>query len=84
MTGLRQITEQGQAVWIDDLNRELLNDGDLERLIADDGLSGVASNPTTFEKAMAPLTRRRSTQRITSDVPVRSRLRASTARRAPG
>lgn len=49
---LREITELGQAVWIDDLTRQLLDDGGLQRLIDEDGLTGVTSNPTIFQKAM--------------------------------
>jgi transaldolase len=49
---LRDIEALGQAVWIDNINRELLDDGILSRLVEDDGISGVTSNPTIFEKAM--------------------------------
>ena len=49
---LREIEALGQAVWIDNINRELLDDGVLRRLVEDDGISGVTSNPTIFEKAM--------------------------------
>jgi transaldolase len=49
---LREIEALGQSIWIDNLNRELLEDGGLRRLIEEDGISGVTSNPTIFEKAM--------------------------------
>jgi len=49
---LREIEALGQAVWIDNLNRQLLDEGTLATLIADDGISGVTSNPTIFEKGM--------------------------------
>jgi transaldolase len=49
---LREIEALGQAIWIDNLNRELLDEGTLRRLIEDDGISGVTSNPTIFEKGM--------------------------------
>ncbi|HEY6738969.1 MAG TPA: transaldolase [Actinopolymorphaceae bacterium] len=49
---LRQLTAQGQAIWLDDLNRHLLDDGELAGLIDEDGLTGVTSNPTTFAKAV--------------------------------
>src|SRR5919112_1723384 len=49
---LREIEALGQAIWIDNLNRELLDDGTLRRLIEQDGISGVTSNPTIFEKGM--------------------------------
>jgi transaldolase len=49
---LREIEALGQAIWIDNINRELLEDGELKRLVEEDGISGVTSNPTIFEKAM--------------------------------
>ena len=48
---LREIEEEGQAVWLDNISRALIEDGDLERLIKEDGVSGVTSNPSIFEKA---------------------------------
>jgi len=42
----------GQSVWIDDLRREMLQ-GPLTRLVTEDGVSGVTSNPTIFAKAYA-------------------------------
>src|SRR2546421_12510058 len=52
MNRLREIEALGQAIWIDNLNRELLDEGILHRLIQEDGISGVTSNPTIFEKAI--------------------------------
>jgi transaldolase len=49
---LRDIEALGQAVWIDNISRQLLEDGVLRRLVEEDGISGVTSNPTIFEKAM--------------------------------
>jgi transaldolase len=49
---LREIEALGQSIWIDNLNRELLDGGTLRNLIEEDGLSGVTSNPTIFEKGM--------------------------------
>jgi transaldolase len=49
---LKQIEGLGQAIWIDNLNRELLDGGLLRDPIEEDGLSGVTSNPTIFEKGM--------------------------------
>ena len=48
---LREIQAEGQAVWLDNISRALIDDGDLERLIAEDGISGVTSNPSIFDKA---------------------------------
>ncbi len=49
---LRELEALGQAIWIDNLNRQLLDDGTLADLIEQDGISGVTSNPTIFEKGM--------------------------------
>jgi transaldolase len=49
---LREIEALGQSIWIDNLNRQLLDDGTLRELIEEDGISGVTSNPTIFEKGM--------------------------------
>lgn len=48
---LREIEAEGQAVWLDNISRALIEDGELERLIKEDGVSGVTSNPSIFEKA---------------------------------
>ena len=44
---------QGQSVWYDSLRRSLVTSGELGRLIAEDGLRGMTSNPAIFEKAIA-------------------------------
>ncbi|MBV1691083.1 transaldolase [Novosphingobium sp. G106] len=49
---LKQLHEAGQAVWLDFLERRFLAEGGLRRLIADDDITGVTSNPSIFEKAM--------------------------------
>jgi transaldolase len=49
---LRDIEELGQSIWQDNISRQLLDEGTLRRLIEQDGISGVTSNPTIFEKAM--------------------------------
>ncbi len=49
---LRTLQEYGQSVWLDFVSRELLKSGELSRLIAEDGLRGVTSNPSIFEKAI--------------------------------
>jgi transaldolase/glucose-6-phosphate isomerase len=49
---LRMLNEFGQSVWLDFVSRELLKTGQLTQLIADDGLRGVTSNPSIFEKAI--------------------------------
>ena len=49
---LLALGEAGQAVWLDYLHRKILDDGELKRLIKDDGLKGMTSNPSIFEKAI--------------------------------
>jgi transaldolase / glucose-6-phosphate isomerase len=49
---LKTLQEYGQSVWLDFVSRDLLKSGGLTKLIADDGLRGVTSNPSIFEKAI--------------------------------
>jgi transaldolase/glucose-6-phosphate isomerase len=49
---LRELGDAGQAVWLDYLHRKILEDGELARLIEDDGVKGLTSNPSIFEKAI--------------------------------
>src|SRR5258708_37830947 len=49
---LRQLEGLGQSVWLDFLDREILQNGELQQLIDDDGLKGVTSNPSIFERAI--------------------------------
>jgi transaldolase/glucose-6-phosphate isomerase len=49
----RALQAFGQSVWLDYLRRDLFTSGEFERLIAEDGLCGVTSNPSIFEKAFA-------------------------------
>ncbi len=46
-------TTYNQAVWLDNISRELLESGTLERLITADGIRGLTSNPSIFKKAIA-------------------------------
>lgn len=50
---LLRLHEFGQSVWLDYIQRDLIENGGLERLIREDGLAGVTSNPAIFEKAIA-------------------------------
>lgn len=52
MTKLHQLAELGQAIWLDYIRRSLIEQGDLEGLVQD-GLRGLTSNPSIFEKAIA-------------------------------
>ncbi len=49
---VKQANEAGQSIWLDMISREMIASGELDRLV-DLGISGVTSNPTIFEKAMA-------------------------------
>jgi transaldolase len=49
---LHRLSDQGQSVWIDYLSRDLLRRGELARMMRDDAVVGVTSNPTIFEKAI--------------------------------
>ena len=42
----------GQSIWLDFISRKMITTGQLARLVADDGVVGVTSNPTIFEKAI--------------------------------
>ena len=50
---LIELTKLGQSIWNDNIERKLVTSGELKRLIDEDGLSGVTSNPAIFEKAIA-------------------------------
>jgi transaldolase len=50
---LHELSEHGQSVWIDSLSRQWLQDGTLEKLMRDDTVVGVTSNPTIFQKALS-------------------------------
>jgi transaldolase len=50
---LLALHRRGQSVWLDNISRELITSGGLQRLVERDGLSGVTSNPTIFAKALA-------------------------------
>jgi transaldolase / glucose-6-phosphate isomerase len=50
---LKQLLRFGQSVWLDYIRRDLISTGELGRLIEEDGLRGMTSNPTIFEKAIA-------------------------------
>jgi transaldolase/transaldolase/glucose-6-phosphate isomerase len=52
MNPLRRLHDFGQSLWYDNIERRLLQSGELARMIAEDGLRGITSNPTIFEKAI--------------------------------
>jgi len=49
---LKRLVASGQAIWLDYLHQDILQNGELKRLIEEDGLSGLTSNPSIFEKAI--------------------------------
>ena len=53
MNATLHVTTLGQSLWLDNLSRSLIRDGTLARLIAEDGVSGVTSNPSIFQNALA-------------------------------
>ncbi|MGB0042439.1 MAG: bifunctional transaldolase/phosoglucose isomerase [Terriglobales bacterium] len=50
---LTQLQTFGQSIWLDYIRRDLMKSGELQRLITEDGLRGMTSNPSIFEKAIA-------------------------------
>ena len=50
---LHELEEHGVSVWVDSLSREMLETGHLARLLEEDAVVGVTSNPTIFEKALS-------------------------------
>jgi transaldolase len=50
---LHQLAERGQSIWIDNLSRNLVRSGGLQKHIDDNAVTGVTSNPTIFQKALS-------------------------------
>ena len=50
---LQQLQDVGQSIWLDSIDRRILHDGELDRRVSDDALTGMTSNPTIFQKALA-------------------------------
>jgi transaldolase / glucose-6-phosphate isomerase len=50
---LVELTKTGQSIWFDQMERRLVTSGDLQRMIDEDDLRGLTSNPTIFEKAIS-------------------------------
>jgi transaldolase len=50
---LQRLHDAGQSIWLDFIDRSILRNGDLARRIQEDALTGMTSNPTIFEKALA-------------------------------
>src|SRR3954469_19080400 len=52
-SNLHKLSARGQSVWIDYLSRDLLEQGELKRMMEEDAVVGVTSNPTIFQKAIS-------------------------------
>src|SRR5438270_1571876 len=50
---LQDLHDLGQSIWLDSIDRRMVHDGELEKRIRDDALTGMTSNPTIFQKALA-------------------------------
>ncbi len=50
---LLKLENLGQSIWMDFIRRDMIKSGELRRLVEEDGISGVTSNPSIFEKAIA-------------------------------
>lgn len=53
MNNLQNIHDLGQSIWLDSFDRKLMDSGELQKLIDEDSLSGITSNPSIFEKAVS-------------------------------
>jgi transaldolase len=53
MNPLEQVLQCGQSIWLDFISRDLITSGELQRLVSQDKIRGVTSNPTIFEHAIA-------------------------------
>jgi transaldolase len=49
---IEELRRRGQSIWLDFISRKMIANGELARLVRDDGVAGVTSNPTIFEKAI--------------------------------
>jgi transaldolase len=50
---VKQLVKEGQSIWQDDISRQMIQNGELQRSIEEIGIRGVTSNPTIFQKAIA-------------------------------
>ncbi|HKG40176.1 MAG TPA: transaldolase family protein, partial [Conexibacter sp.] len=51
-TPIGRLAELGTSAWLDSIRRSMLTGGELERLVREDGVVGVTSNPSIFEQAI--------------------------------
>src|SRR6476659_2157324 len=50
---LHKLAKRGQSIWIDYLSRDMVHGGELARMMREDAVTGVTSNPTIFQKAIS-------------------------------
>src|SRR3954471_11094943 len=50
---LHKVADRGQSVWFDTLSRDLVSSGELARMMKEDAVTGITSNPTLFQKALS-------------------------------
>jgi len=50
---LHELAARGQSIWFDTLSRDLVRTGELKRMMKDDAVTGVTSNPSIFQKALS-------------------------------
>jgi transaldolase len=53
---LKKLETFGQSIWLDYIRSDLITSSELKRLISEDGLKGITSNPAIFEKSIAEST----------------------------
>jgi transaldolase / glucose-6-phosphate isomerase len=53
---IKELQQHGQSVWLDYFRRDLITSGELARLVRDDGIRGITTNPTIFEQAISGTT----------------------------
>jgi transaldolase len=53
MNPIKQLLQVGQSAWLDFISRKMLREGELDRLVHEDGVRGLTSNPSIFQKAIA-------------------------------
>ena len=49
---IKELQQHGQSVWLDYFRRDLITSGELARMVRDDGIRGITTNPTIFEQAI--------------------------------
>ena len=50
---LIEINKYGQSIWMDNLSRDIIQSGELKNMVENQGIKGITSNPSIFEKAIA-------------------------------